>query len=80
VWRQGIRRSTRGLFWRSLLKVALRRPYLLEELLIELSHNEHFMEYRALVSAEIAAQVEALGPLAHAELEPVAEPLAPMRT
>ncbi|MDM7952996.1 MAG: B12-binding domain-containing radical SAM protein [Cyanobium sp. CZS 25K] len=80
VWRQGIRRSTRWLFWRSLLRVALQRPYLLEELLIELSHNEHFMEYRALVSAEITAQVKALGPLAHAELVPVVGTVAPTST
>jgi len=40
--------------------VALQRSYRLQELLIELSHSEHFTEYSALVSAAITAKVKAL--------------------
>jgi radical SAM superfamily enzyme YgiQ (UPF0313 family) len=62
VWRQGIRRSTRLRFWRSLWQVARRNPGVLEQFLVVLAHNEHFMEYRAVVSREIQEQLAALPP------------------
>ena len=62
IWRQGIRRDTRLRFWRSLWRVALRNPGVLEQFLVVLAHNEHFMEYRAVVSREIQEQLSALPP------------------
>jgi hypothetical protein len=62
IWRQGIKRDTRWRFWRSLLKVARRNPGVLEQFLVVLAHNEHFMEYRAIVTREIGEQLAALPP------------------
>jgi radical SAM superfamily enzyme YgiQ (UPF0313 family) len=77
IWRQGIKRDTRWLFWRSLLKVSLGNPAVLEQFLVTLAHNEHFMEYRGVVTREIQEQLAALPPeppqtpqLANRELQP----------
>lgn len=77
IWRQGIKRDTRWRFWRSLLKVALNNPAVLEQFLVTLAHNEHFLEYRGVVTREIQDQLAALPPeppqtpqLANRELQP----------
>jgi radical SAM superfamily enzyme YgiQ (UPF0313 family) len=77
IWRQGIKRDTRWRFWRSLLKVALGNPAVLEQFLVTLAHNEHFLEYRSVVTREIQDQLAALPPdppqtaqLANRELQP----------
>jgi radical SAM superfamily enzyme YgiQ (UPF0313 family) len=77
IWRQGIKRDTRWRFWRSLLKVALGNPAVLEQFLVTLAHNEHFLEYRGVVTREIQDQLAALPPeppqtpqLANRELQP----------
>jgi radical SAM superfamily enzyme YgiQ (UPF0313 family) len=77
IWRQGIKRDTRWRFWRSLLKVALGNPAVLEQFLVTLAHNEHFMEYRGVVTREIQEQLAALPPdppyapqVANRELQP----------
>lgn len=62
IWRQGFRRSTRFRFWRSVLRIARRNPANLEQFVVTLAHNEHFMEYRAVVSREIQEQLSALPP------------------
>ena len=62
VWRQGIKRSTRTRFWRYMLSMARRNPAMLEQFLVVLAHNEHFMEYRAIVQREIREQLESLPP------------------
>ena len=62
IWRQGIKRDTRWRFWRSLLKVALGNPAVLEQFLVTLAHNEHFLEYRGVVTREIQDQLAALPP------------------
>ncbi|MEB3307713.1 MAG: B12-binding domain-containing radical SAM protein [Cyanobacteriota bacterium] len=59
-WRQGIKRNTRWRFWMSLLKVARQNPAVLELFVAVLAHNEHFLEYRAVVSHEIEEQLAAL--------------------
>ncbi len=77
IWRQGIKRDTRWRFWRSLLKVVLGNPAVLEQFLVTLAHNEHFLEYRGVVTREIQDQLAALPPeppqtpqLANRELQP----------
>jgi hypothetical protein len=62
IWRQGIKRNTRLRFWRSLLKVARKNPGVLEQFLVVLAHNEHFLEYRGVVTREIQEQLAALPP------------------
>jgi radical SAM superfamily enzyme YgiQ (UPF0313 family) len=62
VWRQGLKRDTRWRFWRSLLKVARKNPGVLEQFLVVLAHNEHFLEYRSVVTREIQEQLAALPP------------------
>ncbi len=62
IWRQGIQRDTRWRFWRSLFSIARCNPKNLEQFLVVLAHNEHFMEYRSIVTREIADQLAALPP------------------
>jgi hypothetical protein len=62
VWRQGIQRDTRFRFWKSLATVARRNPKCLEQFLITLAHNEHFQEYRGVVTKEIQEQLASLPP------------------
>ncbi|MFM9109403.1 MAG: B12-binding domain-containing radical SAM protein [Prochlorococcaceae cyanobacterium] len=77
VWRQGIKRDTRWLFWSSMLQVLRANPQVLEQFLVVLAHNEHFLEYRAVVSREIAEQLAALPPdppVATREPQPTLQP------
>ncbi len=62
VWRQGVQRDTRFRFWRSLATVARRNPKCLEQFLVTLAHNEHFQEYRGVVTKEIQEQLASLPP------------------
>ena len=73
IWRQGFKRDTRWRFWRSLLEVARKNPAVLEQFLVVLAHNEHFLEYRGVVTREIQDQLAALPP------EPPQAPAAPSR-
>ena len=73
IWRQGIKRDTRGRFWKYMLGMARQNPALLEQFLVVLAHNEHFLEYRSIVQREICEQLEALPPeepTAAKELQP----------
>ncbi len=62
IWRQGVKRNTRFRFWKSLATIAMRNPQLLEQFLVVLAHNEHFQEYRGVVTKEIEDQMQALPP------------------
>ncbi|MCT0205581.1 DUF4070 domain-containing protein, partial [Synechococcus sp. CS-602] len=62
VWRQGIKRDTRGRFWRYMAGIARKNPSQLEQFLVVLAHNEHFMEYRSVVTMEIEGQLKTLPP------------------
>ena len=73
IWRQGIVRDTRWRFWRSLLKIARHNPEVFEQFLVTLAHNEHFQEYRGIVSREIQDQLAALPP------DPPTAPVSPNR-
>ncbi|NCJ06906.1 DUF4070 domain-containing protein [Synechococcales cyanobacterium C] len=75
TWRQGIRRSTRGLFWRQLGAMARRNPRMLKAYIVNCAHLEHFIDYREIVRSEIEAQLAAY--LAQAATErPDALPMA----
>ena len=73
IWRQGFKRNTRFRFWRSLAHIARRNPANLEQFVVTLAHNEHFQEYRAVVTREIQEQLAALPP------EPPQAPATPTR-
>ena len=62
IWRQGFKRNTRFRFWRSLARIARRNPANLEQFVVTLAHNEHFQEYRAVVTREIEQQLACLPP------------------
>jgi len=62
IWRQGIKRNTRSRFWRYMLGMARKNPAMLEQFLVVLAHNEHFLEYRSIVQREIREQLESLPP------------------
>ncbi|MFL0733515.1 MAG: B12-binding domain-containing radical SAM protein [Prochlorococcus sp.] len=62
IWRQGIKRNTRSRFWRYMLGMARQNPAMLEQFLVVLAHNEHFLEYRAIVRQQIREQLELLPP------------------
>jgi radical SAM superfamily enzyme YgiQ (UPF0313 family) len=62
IWRQGIKRDTRGRFWRYMFGIARHNPAQLEQFLVVLAHNEHFLEYRSVVTAEIQEQLKTLPP------------------
>ena len=57
IWRQGIRRSTRWLFWRQLLAMTMRYPYRLDDYFWLLMLNEHFIDYQSIVTSQIEAQL-----------------------
>jgi radical SAM superfamily enzyme YgiQ (UPF0313 family) len=59
VWRQGIKRETRGKFWHHLFSIIQKNPAVWEHYLIVCAHNEHFMEYREIVRSEIEGQLTA---------------------
>ncbi|WP_115025428.1 B12-binding domain-containing radical SAM protein [Synechococcus sp. UW69] len=74
VWRQGIKRDTRSRFWKYMFGMARHNPALLEQFLVVLAHNEHFLEYRSIVQQEIREQLESLPPeepTTPKELQPV---------
>ena len=73
IWRQGIKRDTRWRFWKSLFTILRINPNNLEQFLVTLAHNEHFLEYRSIVPQEIQAQLADLPP------EPPAASAAPDR-
>ena len=62
VWRQGLKRDTRWRFWRSLFTIARRNPENFVQFLEALAHNEHFLEYRSIVTREIQQQLAHLPP------------------
>jgi radical SAM superfamily enzyme YgiQ (UPF0313 family) len=59
VWRQGFKRKTRWKFWHHLLGIIKNNPAVWEQYLTVCAHNEHFLEYRQIVRAEISQQLAA---------------------
>ncbi len=56
-WNQGVRRSSRWLFWRYLIDTVLKRPQILDQYLWMCVLNEHFLEYRSVVREEVTSQL-----------------------
>jgi radical SAM superfamily enzyme YgiQ (UPF0313 family) len=57
IWRQGLRRPTRWLFWKQLVLLAWRRPLLLDSYLWMLLIEEHLLRYRQQVHRDVEAQL-----------------------
>ena len=57
IWRQGVKRDTRGKFWHHLWGILRHNPGVWEHYLTMCAHNEHFLEYRQIVRDEIEAQL-----------------------
>ncbi|MEB3327232.1 MAG: B12-binding domain-containing radical SAM protein [Synechococcus sp.] len=62
LWRQGIKRDTRVRFWKALYGMYRQNPKRLIGFISILAHNEHFLEYRAIVRREIEEQLAVLPP------------------
>ena len=56
-WNQGLRRNSRWLFWRYLIKTMVERPRVLDQYLWMCVLNEHFLEYRSVVREEVTSQL-----------------------
>lgn len=59
-WRQGVVRSTRFVFWRQLVVIALQKPRFLYDYFVALCLGEHFFNFRHEVKAKLEAQLEEL--------------------
>lgn len=59
VWRQGIRRSTRGLFWRRLFDIARHNPARLVVYLSVCAHVEHFAAYAQRIGQTMRPRIAA---------------------
>ena len=57
VWRQGIKRDTRWMFWRNLWNLYQCNPGGISSYLSVCAQIEHFIEYRDIVRREIEAQI-----------------------
>jgi len=70
IWRQGLRRSSRGRFWLRWIQLAWRRPRNLGEFLWLLLAEEHMLQYQQVVHRQVEAQLAR--PLLRAEPGPEA--------
>jgi radical SAM superfamily enzyme YgiQ (UPF0313 family) len=58
-WRQGVVRETRWHFWRNLVGIWRHNPKVWQHYLSICALNEHFLEYRQIVTTQIEAQLQA---------------------
>jgi len=78
IWRQGVRRSTRWLFWHHLWDIWRRNPGVLEQYVTVCAHNEHFLEYRDIVRQQIEAQLAAYAQEKSSEKSPEKAEVTPV--
>jgi radical SAM superfamily enzyme YgiQ (UPF0313 family) len=57
LWKQGVVAQTRGLFWKNLIQVLVKKPQQLETYLTLCAYLEHFTEYRFIVKEQINTQL-----------------------
>ncbi|MEM7553612.1 MAG: B12-binding domain-containing radical SAM protein [Cyanobacteria bacterium P01_A01_bin.84] len=57
IWRLGIKRNTRFVFWYHIFSIWKNNPRLLNSYLMNSPHVDHFMEYRQIVRDQIEMQV-----------------------
>jgi uncharacterized membrane protein len=56
-WRQGFKRDSRLIFWTQLAKILTRNPVILDEYIWLLMLNEHFIDYKETVFAQVTGQL-----------------------
>ncbi|MGK7929771.1 MAG: B12-binding domain-containing radical SAM protein, partial [Spirulina sp.] len=71
IWRQGIKRDTRGQFWQQLFSIWKQNPRVFMSYIANCANLEHFIEYRQIVRDEIEAQLVEF----QAAKEKIAEPV-----
>jgi radical SAM superfamily enzyme YgiQ (UPF0313 family) len=57
TWRQGIKRSSRSVFWQQLTDILFNKPWILDEYLWLLMLNEHFIDYEKVVYQQVTEQL-----------------------
>jgi radical SAM superfamily enzyme YgiQ (UPF0313 family) len=57
MWRQGVKRETRWVFWHHFFSILRHNPAVFDHYIAVCAHNEHFLEYRDIVKHEIEAQL-----------------------
>jgi radical SAM superfamily enzyme YgiQ (UPF0313 family) len=57
MWRQGVKRETRWMFWHHFFSILRYNPAVFDHYIAVCAHNEHFLEYREIVRNEIEAQL-----------------------
>ncbi|MGB8699380.1 MAG: B12-binding domain-containing radical SAM protein [Thermosynechococcaceae cyanobacterium] len=67
LWRQGVKRKTRGKFWQYSWNILRQKPQLLGKFILTCAYGEHFLEYRQVVRDQIETQLRTYlsTPLAH---------------
>jgi radical SAM superfamily enzyme YgiQ (UPF0313 family) len=57
LWRQGIKRGSRSVFWAQLAKILIKYPLILEDYIWLLMLNEHFLDYKETAFEQVKAQL-----------------------
>ena len=66
-WRQGIKRASRSVFWIQLVSILTKNPSILDEYIWLLMLNEHFLDYKETVFAQVEEQLA----FAHSNNSPI---------
>jgi radical SAM superfamily enzyme YgiQ (UPF0313 family) len=57
IWRQGIKRPSRTVFWQQLADILINHPLILDEYIWLLMLNEHFLDYQQTVVQQVQEQL-----------------------
>ncbi len=57
LWRQGVVRKSRKVFWQRAFSMLRKRPDVFGQYIVMLAHNEHFLELSALVHTRLETQL-----------------------
>jgi len=57
LWRQGLRRESRWLFWRQLSSMLFTQPQRIKDYLWMLLLDEHFIDYQSVITEQINGQL-----------------------
>jgi hypothetical protein len=60
LWRQGLLRDSRWLFWRQLSSMLLTQPQRIKDYFLMLLLDEHFLDYQSVISEQINGQLPQL--------------------
>ncbi|MFZ4803692.1 MAG: B12-binding domain-containing radical SAM protein [Synechococcus lacustris] len=73
LWRQGVRRESRWLFWRQLSSMLLTKPARLKDYFWMLLLDEHFLDYQSVITEQINGQLRQLSEIATGSGEVLSE-------